>query len=161
MLKEKEMGIKKPNRELNSDYDIMIVGGGPAGISTWLHLHKNVVDLAEKTLLIEKARYPRDKLCGGALGGWTLDTLNELDIQIDVPQVEIDKIKCIFGENVYEHEERNFFKIIRRRDFDHSLAKTALSRGMHLHQNEAFVDFKRNGKYLLVKTSKGTYKIKV
>ena len=57
----------KTNLTTEFDYEIMIVGGGPAGISTWLHLHKYFPELAEKTLLIEKATYPRDKLCGGAI----------------------------------------------------------------------------------------------
>ena len=47
------------------DYDVMIVGGGPAGISTWLHLHKRNPALAARTILIDKAVYPRQKLCGG------------------------------------------------------------------------------------------------
>ncbi len=44
------------------DYDVMIVGGGPAGISTWLHLQKRNPVLAARTILLEKATYPRDKL---------------------------------------------------------------------------------------------------
>ena len=61
------MRTKKSKQDLNCDYDIMIVGGGPAGISTWLHLHKYNPVVSFKSVLIEKEKYPRDKVCGGAL----------------------------------------------------------------------------------------------
>jgi 2-polyprenyl-6-methoxyphenol hydroxylase-like FAD-dependent oxidoreductase len=47
--------------------DILILGGGPAGLSTALHLHRFAPELASRLLVLEKAHYPRHKLCGGAL----------------------------------------------------------------------------------------------
>ncbi len=43
------MSTEKPKQDLKCDYDIMIVGGGPAGISTWLHLHKYDPDVSFKS----------------------------------------------------------------------------------------------------------------
>jgi len=62
--------------------DILIVGSGPAGISTWLHLNKNSPELAGDTILIEKAVLPRHKLCAGGVGAWSADVLNRLEIDI-------------------------------------------------------------------------------
>ena len=83
------MVLKESNRPLNNDYDIMIVGGGPAGISTWLHLHKYAPDLASRCVLIEKAKYPRDKLCGGGVGGWSEFVLKHLGVTINNPSLFI------------------------------------------------------------------------
>ena len=48
-------------------YEVIIVGSGPAGVSTWLHLHKLDPQLAARTLVLEKAQHPRHKLCGGGI----------------------------------------------------------------------------------------------
>jgi ribulose 1,5-bisphosphate synthetase/thiazole synthase len=48
-------------------YEVIIVGAGPAGLSTALHLQQMAPELAERTLILEKARHPRTKLCGGGV----------------------------------------------------------------------------------------------
>ncbi|RLI59470.1 MAG: hypothetical protein DRO67_09795, partial [Candidatus Asgardarchaeum californiense] len=81
------------------DFDIMIVGGGPAGVSTWLHLHKYAPELAEKTVLIEKEKYPRDKLCGGAILDWGQHILKKLDIKIEIPHISINDMILRYRDN--------------------------------------------------------------
>jgi geranylgeranyl reductase family protein len=46
-------------------YDIVIIGGGPAGSAAAV----TATRLGARTLLIDKARFPRDKLCGGLFTG--------------------------------------------------------------------------------------------
>ena len=48
--------------------DVLVVGAGPAGSSTAIHLARAGV----RVLLAEKARFPRDKPCGGGLTGRAL-----------------------------------------------------------------------------------------
>jgi len=43
-----------------STYDVLIVGGGPAGASTAIHLAQSGV----RVLLVEQRKFPRAKLCG-------------------------------------------------------------------------------------------------
>src|SRR5215813_11611800 len=43
--------------------DVVVVGAGPAGASTAFHLAQAGLDV----LLLEKARFPRDKVCGDGL----------------------------------------------------------------------------------------------
>ena len=52
-----------PNDEVN--FDIIIVGGGPAGSATACY----AADEGLKVLLLEKEEFPRDKVCGDAVGG--------------------------------------------------------------------------------------------
>jgi geranylgeranyl reductase family protein len=44
-------------------FDVLVVGGGPAGSATAVHLAR----AGAGVLLVDKARFPRDKPCGGGL----------------------------------------------------------------------------------------------
>lgn len=55
--------------------DVCILGGGPGGASAALKLAQHGV----KTVLMEKANFPRDKVCGDALSGKVMRTLERLD----------------------------------------------------------------------------------
>ena len=58
--------------------DIVIIGAGPAGCSTSLFLSKHGIPHT----IIDKAVFPRDKVCGDALSGKTVYVLNQLDPSI-------------------------------------------------------------------------------
>ncbi len=154
------MVLKESNRPLNNDYDIMIVGGGPAGISTWLHLHKYAPDLASRCVLIEKAKYPRDKLCGGGVGGWSEFVLKHLGVTINNPSLFISDLEFRFGKEIYTLHQPNCFRMVRRIEFDNELAKNAINRGLDLHENEMFLDMTRKNNFLTVKTNKREYHVK-
>lgn len=55
--------------------DIVIIGAGPAGCSTSLFLAKHKIPHT----IIDKAIFPRDKVCGDALSGKTVYVLNQFD----------------------------------------------------------------------------------
>ena len=145
----------------NSEYDAMIVGGGPAGISTWLHLHKYAPDIAEKTLLIEKAKYPRDKLCGGGVGGWSGHILKRLGADLDIPSIYVSNVEFLYRGEKYNLTQPNSFQMVQRIDFDHAFAKFALQKGLVIKENEAFINFLRKDDKIIVKTDKETYELKV
>lgn len=54
------------------DVDLIIIGSGPAGISTALHLLQQDPGWADRMIMIEKASHPWPKLCGGGMTrlGW-------------------------------------------------------------------------------------------
>lgn len=54
---------------------ILIIGAGPAGCTTALRLAK----LGVKSILIDKAVFPRDKICGDALSGKVMDIVRKLN----------------------------------------------------------------------------------
>ena len=60
------------------DVEILITGAGPAGAATSLFLSK----LKIPHTIIDKAGFPRDKICGDALSGKVVQVLNKIDSQI-------------------------------------------------------------------------------
>lgn len=63
---------------LMKNTDIVIIGAGPAGCSASMFLSKNKIPHT----IIDKAVFPRDKVCGDALSGKTVYVLNQLDPSI-------------------------------------------------------------------------------
>jgi flavin-dependent dehydrogenase len=140
------------------DYDIVIAGSGPAGVSTWLHLHKLDSALAARTLVLEKARHPRPKLCGGGVMRAADMVLSRLRVKIDVPSVPIHSAEFRYHGKRFYWRQKNFFRVVRRHEFDAALASAARQRGMALHEQEAVRGFARVGGGVEVETSRGTYR---
>jgi flavin-dependent dehydrogenase len=147
------------NAEYN--FDTMIVGGGPAGVSTWLHLEKYAPEVAYRTVLIESATFPRDKVCAGGVGGWSADVLDHLDVKLDIPSLFISHVEFRYENRSFHLHRPNFFRIVQRSDFDHALVKIAVSRGLNIHQNERITDVVGDKDWLTVTTNKARYKVQV
>ena len=75
--------------------DLVIVGGGPAGISTALHVLAAAP--ATRLAVLEKERYPRDKICAGAIGGRAFRILERIGVEVDCPRVALDAIAMRVG----------------------------------------------------------------
>ena len=77
-----------------NNYDIIIIGAGPAGTSAALYANK----LGLKAIIIDKSTFPRDKICGDALSGKSIRYMKELDILDEVSKLKGSSIKrIIFG----------------------------------------------------------------
>ena len=65
-------------------YDVIIVGAGPAGTAAALYAKK----FGLKCILLDKAEFPRDKVCGDALSGKSVRVMTELDMLEDVGKLD-------------------------------------------------------------------------
>jgi geranylgeranyl reductase family protein len=69
--------------EYESIYDLIIVGGGPAGATAALYAKRAGL----RTLLVDKATFPRDKICGDGLSGKSVAILKDLNLLEQVRQL--------------------------------------------------------------------------
>jgi flavin-dependent dehydrogenase len=143
------------------DYDIIIVGSGPAGVSTWLHLHQLNPGLAARTLVLEKAQHPRPKLCGGGVTRAADARLERLHVRIDVPDVAIHAVEFRYRGRRFYWRQRNYFRVVRRREFDAALVRAARQRGMLLREQEAVRGLSRLDGGWQLETGRAAYRSRV
>ena len=114
------------------DFDVAIVGAGPAGSTTALSLLQARPDLRGRVVLLEKARFPREKPCAGALGARGDVLLAGLDVAVEVPSARVDGITLRSAGGEASASPGRIGRVVRRFEFDHALARKAASRGAEL-----------------------------
>jgi geranylgeranyl reductase family protein len=106
-------------------FDVAVVGAGPAGSATALR----VARAGAKVVLLDRARFPRDKPCGGGLTG---RALRHAPCAVD-PVVEhvVDRfrIRLRYGRSFTRRHEQPLVLMTQRRRLDLHLAEQAAAAG--------------------------------
>jgi menaquinone-9 beta-reductase len=120
--------------------DVIVVGAGPAGASTAFHLAQAGVDV----LLLEKAAFPRDKICGDGLTPRAVKQLIAMGIDLDAPGWARNKGLRIVGAGHRlelpwpELASYPSYGLVRTRmDLDEILARHAEKAGARLMERTA------------------------
>src|SRR5204862_5111128 len=104
-------------------WDVAIVGGGPAGISTALHLQAAAP--AARVVVLEKQRYPRDKICAGGIGARAFRLLERIAVEVACPHVALDAGALRLAGDTVVVREPGCGAVVRRIEFDHAFARRA------------------------------------
>lgn len=123
--------------------ELAIVGGGPAGLSTALHLLAESPRLAERTLVLEAARYPRAKSCAGVIAGRGLHVLERLELSLAIPSAPVNGMLISVGAGQVRADEAAIARVVRREEFDHALAREAVRRGLRLREGTSLTGLER------------------
>ncbi|HWR63458.1 MAG TPA: geranylgeranyl reductase family protein [Candidatus Thermoplasmatota archaeon] len=118
------------------NYDVIVVGAGPAGSTA----AKNLAEKGIKVLLLDKAKFPRDKPCGGGL---------PTRVQKRFPYIEpfIDSVS--YGTTMYSSSlrykcdllrEKPFVDMVLRKDFDYGLLSLAQKAGATFLGGKSVID---------------------
>ena len=114
-----------------NSYDLIIVGAGPAGTTAALYADQ----MGLKSVLVDKATFPRDKICGDAISGKSIRYMNELGILDEVSDLDGAEINRItFGSPSHKQFDIHLNKndsnikkgfVIPRQIFDNFLLEKA------------------------------------
>lgn len=132
----------------NSSFDVIIIGGGLAGLCNAIHLSK----LGKQVLLIEKNNYPKHKVCGEYISNEVLPYLQFLEvIPFDFGAVKIDKFQLSTTNNKLISADLPLGGFgISRYTLDFELSKKALANGLIIKKDIVTqVDFS-NEKFSIV-----------
>ncbi|MCB9482767.1 MAG: geranylgeranyl reductase family protein [Dehalococcoidia bacterium] len=137
----------------NLTYDVVVVGAGPSGTTT----AREAASRGASVLLLDRAKFPRDKPCGG---GVTIRCANLLPFSID-PVVEDvvtgARLKIGNGREVVRDSKRVLTYMTQRRRLDAFLAERAQEAGADFRDGESVTEVERraDGSYT-IQTKGGT-----
>jgi flavin-dependent dehydrogenase len=143
-------------------HDVVIVGGGPAGLSTALFLTHLEPRLRKRIVVLESAHYPREKICGGAVAARGDQALAEIGVHVDVPSVAFSRMSVAMS--VGTHVTRPgaaLGRVIRRIEFDHRLAEIARARGIAIEEGVKVQTYQADSDGVTLRTSAGELRAKV
>jgi geranylgeranyl reductase family protein len=111
-------------------FDVAVIGAGPAGSTCAYRLAR----AGARVLLIDKARFPRDKPCGG---GVTLRAARLLPFSLD-PVVEdrVDRLECglRYRHRFVRHARSPLALMTQRKRLDHFLLQKAADAGAEVRE---------------------------
>jgi len=136
--------------------DVIVIGAGPGGCAA----AKSSVEQGLKTLIVEKKRLPRDKVCSGILAGETAKKVTR-EIFGDFPDGVLVPPYYLKGQIVYVQgadpavvEQR--MPIAWRRDLDYWMTEKAKEQGAEVLDSARVIGLsERKGGYLLTIERKG------
>jgi geranylgeranyl reductase family protein len=144
-----------------NEYDIIIVGAGPAGSAAAIRLAKRAPQRSARTLLMDKAIFPRKKLCGGGVTQHAWDLLRELNVALDVPAYPVHHMRLVYQDLEATFHWRDLFRVVQRDEFDAALLKAAQARGVQIAQGVALREIVRDHAGVTLQTDAGELRARV
>jgi flavin-dependent dehydrogenase len=152
-------GSTSSGRGERTDYDVIIVGGGPAGSAAAIQLAAR--GFAERVLLLDRAVFPRHKLCGGGVVREADRLLGFLGVRADVPSVPIHTVRFDYAGGHAVRHSPHMFRVVRREEFDHALLRAAAERGVAIRQGVRVTQVVRAGAGIGVAAGTDNYTCRV
>ncbi|HET7130147.1 MAG TPA: geranylgeranyl reductase family protein [Gaiellaceae bacterium] len=111
-------------------YDVLVVGGGPAGSTTAIRL----ADSGARVLLVDKATFPRDKPCGGGITTRALAHCPVDPSPVVEEEVDLVELRFRFDDSVVRRAASPVIRMTQRRRLDAFLLDAARERGVEVRE---------------------------
>ena len=122
-----------------TNYDCIIIGGGPAGVAAAKKLSESNL----KFCIIEKEKFPRMKLCGGGLTSKSQDILEELNLNYQKDQM-IDIVKIEYKKKIYDWKMDRPIIMVDRKTFDNDNLNQIKELGITVYEEEMIEKIENN-----------------
>jgi geranylgeranyl reductase family protein len=142
---------------MTQKYDAIVVGAGPAGSTAARHLAR----AGAKVLLVDKAKFPRDKPCGGGLT-FRADSANDLDFSpVTERQIYGVRISAGMGPRFDRTSTQLLARMTQRSKLDHFLAEHAAGAGADFRDGHAVRSIEIDGATARVRANGDVYEARV
>lgn len=145
------------------DYELIIIGAGPAGLAVGIGLSRLRPEIKSRILILEREQFPRRKLCGGGLTQDAERLLLELGLDInEIPSIASPTIQLRYQNIDFEYQSPpSALRVVDRMIFDAWMANKALSAGVNIHFGEKVINVQNCQDHALVRTEKVVYRAKI
>jgi menaquinone-9 beta-reductase len=137
-----------------TEWDVTVIGGGPAGSSAATFTAKAGL----KTLLIDRAVFPREKVCGDCLNPGCWEIFDQLGVAGEIAGLPSARLQWVTFTNIRGRQIEHRFPNagppetgIRRSVLDHALLMNAEKAGVEIRQGEPVTGVERSW---VIKTSR-------
>jgi geranylgeranyl reductase family protein len=132
-----------------SPYDVIVIGAGPAGCASALFLHQKGL----RVLVLDRAEFPRDKVCGEFISPAADDILKELDVLDAIQQSNPVRLRGVAISSYGKPElcinyppspgrgETMTSLSLPRFQLDHLLVRRLIEQGVEVRERHAVDDF--------------------
>lgn len=128
--------LEKSSVREKIDYDVIVIGGGPAGCT----FVRSLITLNSRlrVLLIDKDRFPRDKICGDGLSYQAIPSIRKVfpELASLTPSASFSgrQTLCYPGGHCFERNEQ-VLDVIPRIEFDNALWEATVKAGAETIEN--------------------------
>lgn len=147
-----------------ASFDVVVIGAGPAGCAFALALAQQMPGFADHMLVLEKARHPREKPCGGGvtiIGERVLRQLGLPWATLSVPAVPVHHLRFMYEDHVFSWNVPYIFRVVRRPRFDAALVRHVRQRGIAVWEETPALNLERVNGGWAIQTPRGTVHARV
>jgi len=136
-------------------YDVIVVGAGPAGTAA----AKRCAEYGLNTLILERRRLPRDKVCGGMVMGPVAHALIKQEFG-EIPYSVLSNPPSLAGYIIHvpgvgNQEINNFTPLVWRRNLDYWMNQKAQAKGVEVRDGARVVGLNQRGWSFVLKITSG------
>jgi geranylgeranyl reductase family protein len=135
---------------MNGHPDVIVVGAGPAGSTA----ARSLAERGARVILFDRARFPRDKLCGGGLTPKATRLIPPSAVATVQRWVERVEVRSRFG-SFEMSDSLSVVGMVERREFDLALVEAAAAAGVDVRDGTPVLSARADRDLIEVATAGG------